>query len=252
MPVPGATVLVTRPEPEAQATVAALEARGRRAIATPALIRVRLERASPDDVAGAQGAILTSAASARALAEDFGPGLKAATDTMVAYCVGAGTADAARAAGVAAVAAGPGDAAGLLERLLRLDPAAGPLTLFRGREVATDLAGPLRRAGFAIRERRLYAADAAKALSAEAEAALKSGDVAAALFLSARTLEAFLTAATASGLGEALKDVAALCNSERTAGPARRSRAFSRIVVADAPTLTATLDALDATVPPQR
>lgn len=242
-------ILVTRPEPEASETAAALRALGYRALVSPALRRVRLERAAPADLAAAQAAALTSAAAAAALAEDLGGAAPPAR--LGAYCVGERTAAAARRVGFARVETGPGDAAALLPQLRRLDPRAGPLLLLRGREIAVDLAEPLTREGFTILETRLYAAEETSVLAPEARAAMAGEEVAAALFLSARTVDAFLAAALAAGLSAGLRPIAAVCNSQRTAEAARRAAAFGAVATAATPTLDATFAALRATIPPQ-
>ncbi|MEL6979313.1 MAG: uroporphyrinogen-III synthase [Pseudomonadota bacterium] len=246
-------VMVTRPQPEAAETALQLEAMGYRAILAPALRRERLERAEAADLNGAQGAAFTSAAAARAFAEDAGadPALRVLQRDVAAYCVGERTADAARAAGFSSVACGPGDAAGLLARLEALDPAAGGLAVFRGREVATNLAAPLAQRGFTISQKRLYAAIASKDLPAEAQAELSAGTAQAALFLSARTVEAFAAAARAACAENNLSQVTAVCNSARTAAAADLGPPFAAIAIAAAPTLEATLDVLRVTIPPE-
>lgn len=244
---PGVGVLVTRPEPEASATAARIEALGFRAIPAPALEIGRLSRLRPADLVGAQAAVLTSAVSARAAADDLGG---RPPDGLVAYCVGAKTAAAAQKAGFARVESGPGDAAGLLPLLSALNPAAGSLVLLRGRETATPLGPPLAARGFDVREFVLYGADRVAALPREALAGLDDGAARAALFLSARTVDAFLDLVREAGRMPALARVAALCNSARTAAPAERAGVFERVAIADCPTLDDTLKLLRATFRP--
>ena len=231
-------MLITRPEPGASESRAAVSALGLRPVLAPALVYRRLARLGVDDLDGAQGAVFTSAASVRAAAEDLGE----PPEDVTAYCVGEKTAEAARRAGFAKVVVGSGDAAGVLAELSRIDPRRGALVVLRGRDVAAPLAEPLAAAGFAVREHALYAADRADALSAEAARALAGGRAAFALFLSARTARAFLELAAIAGLTEKLSAVAALCNSERTAAPLRESGDFTEIRVAVEPTLVATLN----------
>lgn len=234
-------VLITRPEPEASATAQEVSARGFEPVLASALVTRRLRKVEPADLAGAQGAAFTSAAAVKALAEDLGGPPPEAT---IAYCVGAKTAAAARAAGFTFVIEASGDAAGLLRLLLKLDPAKGPLAVLRARDVATPLGPPLAAAGFETRDIALYGADRVGALPGPALAALDNGRVAAALMLSARTVEAFLALAEAAGRTAALGEVAALCNSPRTAGPARKAQVFRAVLEAGEPTLAATLDLL--------
>lgn len=243
-------VLITRPEPEASATAAQIEAMGLEPVLTPALVVRRLERLAPGDLDGAQGAVFTSAAAVAASASDLAP--FGGPPRIAAYCVGAKTAEAARRAGFSPVVAGPGDAAGLLRKVSSLDPAAGALAVLRGRETATPLAARLEEAGFTLRDRALYGADPARALSPSALTALDQGAAIGVLLLSARTTEAFLTLAAAAGRTARLAGLAAICNSQRTAAPARASGAFAQVAVAEHPTLKDTLRTLNATIRPQR
>lgn len=241
-------VLVTRPEPEATALAARLAVEGYRPILSPALEIRRQERLAPAELKDKRALILTSAAAAAALAEDV-PG---AIDPP-AFAVGEKTAAAARDAGLTRVEAGPGDAAGLLERLSARgpDPAGRAYLVLRGRETALDLAAALCAQGIAAEARRVYAAEPAAALSEAAAASLREGAAAAALLLSARTTEIFLRLVAEAGLSAALGAVRAVCVSPRAAAPAAAFGGFAEVVSAEAPTLADTLARLRVTIPPQ-
>lgn len=118
------------------------------------------------DLAGVDGVIFTSENGVEGFARLSG------WRGALAWCVGARTAEAARAAGFEAVA-GPGDAAGLL---LMLAAEGGPRHPFwaRGARVSVDLAPVLGRHGVAPRSAVVYDRERLS-LSAEARAHLASG-----------------------------------------------------------------------------
>ena len=120
-------------------------------------------RTAPIDLAGVRGLIFTSENGVRAFVAAH------ARRDLPAWCVGAQTAAAARAAGIAAHEAG-GDAASLL-RLLRAERPAGPLLHLRGAHAAADLAEPLCAGGIPTRAAILYDQEE-RPLGPQAQAAL--------------------------------------------------------------------------------
>lgn len=234
-------VLVARPEPEASETCAALEAHGYRALAAPTLIIERVGQATPADLDGADGAIFTSPAAARAAVADLPEG---AGRERVAYCVGDKTASLIAPLGFEARSA-DGDAGDLLA-LIR-DAGARRLVFFRGEDVSRDLASPLAEAGVDLRERVLYRAAQATSAPDAVVAALRDGAVAAALFFSARSFDVFLRLSD----GISLKNVCAICLSDRIAAHAPEG-AFHAVRVADRPRLDAALTLLLTVSPPGR
>jgi uroporphyrinogen-III synthase len=230
-------ILVTRSEPGASATAASLAAAGFAAIKTPMLVIE--DRPTPASLAGVQALLVTSAHAARRLAAAPGPLPRVLT-------VGGATAEAARAAGATGVISADGDAGALVALVKRtLDPAAGPVLHWRGREVASDLAGALGAAGFEVREAVVYAAEPATTLAAEAAAALREGAAAAVLFHSARGARAFLAAADREGLTRRLERVVAASLSPQAGEPAR-DRAFAKHVSAAQPLEKSLIEALTA------
>lgn len=202
---PPRAVLVTRPEPGAGETAAALAALGWQPVPAPALV---LRSLPPDRLPRAQALLLPSRAAARALAPAAVPVL----------AVGDGTAAEARARGFADVRAAEGDAASLIEAVAHgLDPACGPLLLAAGRGYSVELAAALRGRGFRVIRRVVYAATPAAALPPEAAAALRAGRVAAALFTSPRGARITIALLRRAGLADAVRGVRALAISPRIA-----------------------------------
>jgi uroporphyrinogen-III synthase len=189
-----ARIAVTRAEPGASKTAAAIAARGGTPILAPLLTIVP----APDlnrDLGGAQALVFTSSNGARA----FAP----ATAQRPVFAVEDATAAAARAAGFGDVRSAAGDVDALAALIAAAcAPGGGPLLHVSGADVAGDLAGALAARGFTVERRIAYRAEAAQALPAALADALARGDLDAVLFHSARAAEAFvaLAAVQASGL----------------------------------------------------
>jgi uroporphyrinogen-III synthase len=215
-------VLITRPEPGAAETAAAVAALGWRPILAPALV---LRGCAPPRLPRAQALLLPSRAAARALAPMALPVL----------AVGEGTAAEARARGFADVRAAAGDAASLAAFAAgSLDPAAGPLLLAAGRGYGAELAAALRTRGFRVLRRVVYRAVPATALPPEAEAALRGGRVVAALFTSPRGVRTVLALMRRAGLEGAAPRIRALAISPRIA-EALRALPWAGIAVTERP-----------------
>ncbi len=109
------------------------------------------------------------------------------------FAVGDATADAACAAGFAQVHSADGDAhalAALATRSLR--PNAGPVLLACGAGEGQALTATLRQAGFTVHRRIAYAATSPTTFPANAAAAIATGQLRAAIFLSTATAENFV------------------------------------------------------------
>lgn len=228
-------VLVTRPEPGLARTLRDVAALGFHPVAAP-LLQVRALR--PPIPATVQAILLTSIQAAIPLSA-IAPGLRATP----LLAVGDATARVARAAGFERVASAAGDAARLAAlATASLDPAAGPLLLACGSGHGQELARGLRRAGFAVLRRCVYAARPVPALPGAALGAIEAGNLEAALFFSAETAAAFLRLLPGR-LRPALAGVRALAISEAAALPARGT-AWLRVEAAAEPTAASLLSLL--------
>ncbi|MEM6974295.1 MAG: uroporphyrinogen-III synthase [Pseudomonadota bacterium] len=176
-------MLVVRPEPGAGETIAALAAEGIPALACPPS-RIIAADPLPAPPASFDAVVLTSANAARVMGRRLAG--------WPAWCVGAKTAEAARAAGCAPVHSAEGDGRELAARLAA-EPA---MTLFHPRGADTALAlGPLLApAGHGYRDAIVYRAEPVGALDPEAAAALAARRVALAAFWSPRGARLFLDA----------------------------------------------------------
>jgi uroporphyrinogen-III synthase len=194
-------LLVTRPEPDAQRTAAALRARGHDVLVMPML---RVERINADFGSGPWAAVLmTSANAVRAIAghREFG-----ALCALPALVVGERTRAAADAAGFADVASANGDAEALARLVVaRLSPGPIPLLYLAGEQRTADFEAALRSHSFNVRTVAVYRTVAATEFSQTIRDALASGEIDGVLHFSRRSAEAFVAAAAAAGaLGNGL------------------------------------------------
>jgi uroporphyrinogen-III synthase len=188
-------LLVTRPEPDAQRTAAALRARGHDVLVMPML---RVERINADFGAGPWAAVLmTSANAVRAIAGHSEFGALCALPTLV---VGERTRAAADAAGFADVASANGDAEALTRLVVaRLSPGPIPLLYLAGEQRTADFEEVLRSHSFKVRTVAVYRTVAATEFSQTIRDALASGEIDGVLHFSRRSAEAFVAAAAAAG-----------------------------------------------------
>jgi uroporphyrinogen-III synthase len=234
----GRRALVTRPRAEAAALAEALDRRGIEAIIEP-LLDIHYRDVPPPDLAGVQAVLCTSANGVRALARRSGE------RGVALFAVGEATAARARAEGFLRVESAGGNVDDLArlacERLRATD---GPLLHVTGSDVAGDLAGMLRAAGFAIDRVVLYEARPIAGLSGPTTAALRNGLVEFALFFSPRTAAVFARLAEQAGVSPGLQDVTAVSISA-AADRALGDLAFARRIIAEAPDQESLVAALD-------
>jgi uroporphyrinogen-III synthase len=207
-------LLLTRPEPDARRTAAALRAQGHDVIAAP-LLRITPMADAPIGAGPWAAILITSANAAHAISAHAGvTPLRA----LPVFAVGRRSAEAMAAAGFADVTSADGNV-GDLARLVaaRIEPAARLLYL-AGEDRAGDLAGDLRAHGFAVETIIMYRAIAANGLPPATADALASG-IDGVLHFSRRSAEAYVNAARTAGiLANALKPVH-FCLSAQVAEP---------------------------------
>jgi uroporphyrinogen-III synthase len=172
-------LLVTRPEPGASATAAALAARGHAALLAPCLQIEPLPVRLP---AQAAALIITSGQAVAAL--------PAAWAETPVYCVGDATAARLRQAGFHRVESAAGDARDLA-RLIIARRRPGLHVMAVGERHGLALARQLRAAEIAVVRRTVYRARPLRALGDAAAAALREGGLDGVLFYSAESARAF-------------------------------------------------------------
>lgn len=179
-------LLVTRPEPDAARTAAALRGRGHEVLVAPMLHVEAVDFALAD--ASYQAVVLTSANAARAVAgHRHGERLA----SLPAFTVGRHTADAARAAGFRSVQSADGDQSDLAA-LLRARFSAEAALLYLAGE---DRAGDLSASGVRLHTVVAYRAVKAERFPPAVEAALGQHALDGVLHFSRRSAEAYLDCA---------------------------------------------------------
>jgi uroporphyrinogen-III synthase len=207
-------LLLTRPEPDAERTAAALRERGHTVVVAPFM---RIEVLTDAEIgAGPWAAILvTSANAALAIAAHR---RKKALERVPVFAVGERSAQAMREAGFADVSSaggGVGDLAQLVGERIR--PASSLLYL-AGAERAGDLAAKLASRRLAVQTAVVYRAVAIEDLPPAAADALAQ-DIEAVLHFSRRTAEAYVNAARVAGMLESALKPVHFCLSAQIAEP---------------------------------
>jgi uroporphyrinogen-III synthase len=238
-------VLVTRPEPDDEATAASLRARGFEVLTAPML---RFEPvAFQDDTDAAYGAVIVTSANALRGIE---PHLEnSRLLALPLFAVGERTADAARGAGFENVISADGDAAGLRDCVLASVKTkelkkASPLLYLAGADLARDLAGELGERGFTVVTHTTYRMAAVSSLPREICDAFAAHRIEAVLHYSRRSARAFLQAARAGGVEISALAIPQCCISAQVATVVRDAGA-TQVVVAATPDENALLEALD-------
>jgi uroporphyrinogen-III synthase len=207
-------LLLTRPEPDAQRTAAALRAQGHDVVAAPLL---RIAPAADAQIGkGPWAAILITSANAAhaAAAHARTKELRA----LPVFAVGRRSADAMAAAGFTEVTSADGNVSDLVRLVAaRLQPAARLLYLV-GEDRSGDLAGDLRARGFAVETVVIYRAIATPSLPPAAALAL-AGGIDGVLHFSRRSAEVFVETARAAGVLESALQAAHFCLSAPIAEP---------------------------------
>jgi len=230
-------VLVTRPHEDAEATAAALRARGHEVVAAPLL---RVELLSADLGTAPWAAVLLTSAN----------GVRAATVhprcaellKLPALAVGDRTAEAARTAGFAQVYSAAGDADDLVRlAAARFAGAAAPLLYPAGEQRSTDIVGALGAHGIAVHTVVSYRAVAVRDLPVEAMAALAARGIDGVLHFSPRSASTFLDVVRTAGLVDSALNCFHYCLSARVAAPLAAAGA-ARVAIASRPEEGALLD----------
>src|SRR4051812_16836091 len=228
-------VLVTRPQPDDEATASALRTRGFEVLRAPML---RFEPVPfHDDTDALYGAIIVTSANAlRAIA----PHLEGSRLLKLPlFAVGEHTAAAARDAGFAEVIAANGDAGALRDLVLaavksRQLKKASTLLYLAGADLARDLPGELGEKGFTVVTHTTYRMMPASDLPREICDAFVANRIKAVLHYSRRSARAFLDAARSGGVEISALALPQCCISTNVAAVLRDAGATQVIAAAEA------------------
>lgn len=242
------TILVTRPHPDNDTTLATLRDRGFEALSAP-LLRFEPLPFHDDADADYDGVILTSANALRAVDPAASRLLP-----LPLFAVGAHTAEAARAAGFARVIVAKGDAVSLRDLVLARVKAgeltaSATLLYLAGADLSRDLAGELGAHGLDVVTHTTYRMVPVAALPRDAIAAFMANRISAVLHYSRRSAQAFLETIRADGIEISALAVPQCCISAAVAAVLHDAGA-TKVVVAARPDEAALLEALGRTLRP--
>ena len=225
-------LLVTRPQPDADAQAAVLRALGHDAVIAPVL-SVDVCDPGPILVSDAQALIVTSRNALRSL-ETLG--LVEEMTPLPLIAVGEATAGLTRELGFEMVTSGPGTAEALVP-LIRENcaPAKGPLIYLTGEKAAFDLEAPLEAGGFDVQRRVLYATRPVGTLDRQAIELIRSGALDGVVLMSPATARAYAALVQANDLTEATGRLTHYCLSANVA-EGLAGLPGARSCVADRPT----------------
>jgi uroporphyrinogen-III synthase len=232
-------LLLTRPEPDAERTAAALRLHGHDVVSAP-LTRIEPIADAPLG-AGASAILITSANAASAITAHTE---YAKLLGLPVFAVGQRSAQAMRAAGFDDVTSADGDVGDLARTVARRVEPGARLIYFAGEDRAGDLGGDLRARGFDVRTSVVYRAVIVTRLPDAATEALSNG-IEGVLHFSRSAAEAYMTAASGADLLESALQPAHFCLSNRVAEPLARAGAKT-IHIAPRPTEAALIALISA------
>jgi uroporphyrinogen-III synthase len=237
-------VLVTRPQPDNEATAATLRARGFEVLLAPML---RFEAlAFQDDADAHYHAVIVTSANALRGFERHPSGHRLLK--LPLFAVGEHTASAARDAGFGNVIAAHGDVAALREAVLASVKAkqvkkAGTLLYLAGADLARDLAGDLGERGFTVVTHTTYRMIAVSELPRTISDGFAANQVEAVLHYSRRSARAFLEATRTAGVEISALAIPQCCISDAVTSIIRDAGA-TQVLTASRPDENALLEAL--------
>ena len=233
-------LLVTRPQPAADLTAAALRSLGHEVILAPVL---RVEAAGFELGPGPWSAVLLTSANAVHAISNFER--RAELTGLPAIVAGQRSAEAARAIGFRNIIAKEGGVAGLAHLAASsLAERRHPLLYLAGEDRAGDLAADLAAEGLPVETVVVYRAVRASTLPPAAQQVVAAGRVDGVLHFSRRSAEAFLASSEDGGLIDRVRSMRHYCMSTRIAEPLEAAGA-GRILVAQRPEEAAVLGLIE-------
>lgn len=230
------TILITRPEPEGQATAERLAALGLQSVVAPVLTISPTHQTAP---LASYHATLATSANALRLME---PRLRRRLLKTPLYCVGEKTADAARLRGFHDVHIADGDGKGLARLVLRDFPHKAHFLYLTGTPRKPHLEDELRNSGANLVAVDLYRSDAIREWSNDTKREVQLTTQI--LHYSRASAEAFLDLIRCDGFIAKLGSARHLCLSEDVAIPLRNER-FKTVLIAAKPHESALFELID-------
>jgi uroporphyrinogen-III synthase len=233
-------LLVTRPEPDAERTAAALSRQGHQ-VESAALLRI--ESISDAELgSGPWSALVVTSANALRAMESHPR--RADLLALRVFAVGRRTAAAARAAGFRDVTAAGGNLQDLAQ-CLREHGGRDPLLYLAGQDRSGDLAGDLAGSGQTVCTAVVYRAIKMDKFPPAIAAALAAGQIEGVLHFSRRSAQAYIDCARAAGLLEQAVAPIHFCLSDQIAEPLTAAGAKT-VRIAPRPEETALIALIDS------
>lgn len=207
-------LLVTRPEPDASKFSRELKGLGHEISLEP-LTEITFSKRTVPNLDGAQAVVVTSRNALRAV--DVGGGCKPPISIPL-FAVGPATASLAKEMGVKTIIEGPGSAQDLFPLITeRCQPDAGLIVHLSGRDIAIDLAGPLKANGFLVERHILYSLARRTDFSAQLQEKLRVGDIQGVVLMSPLTARVYANLIKKHGLETAVQKIIHFCLSKKVA-----------------------------------
>jgi uroporphyrinogen-III synthase len=235
-------LLVTRPQPDAERTAAALRAAGHE-VECAALLRIEPVPAAELGPGPWSALVLTSANALRALEQHS---RRAQLLALPVFAVGRRTAAAARAAGFADVTAAGGNVQELVRHLRATPGGRDPMLYLAGEDRSGDLAADLAAEGVMVSTVVVYRAVKLERFPPALTAALAAGAFDGVLHFSRRSAQAYLDCAAAAMLDQALA-ITHFCVSPQVAEPLLAAGA-KPVRIAERPEEAALIELIEAEV----
>jgi uroporphyrinogen-III synthase len=238
-------ILVTRPQPDNEATAAALRAKGFEVLPAPML---RFEPVTFQDDADARyGAVIATSANALRAIEAHLAGSRLLT--LPLFAVGERTAEAARHAGFRDVIVADGNGEALRDLIVasvrtKTLKKSSTLLYLAGADLAGDLAGELGERGFSVATHTTYRMIPVSNLPQDACDAFAANRVEAVLHYSRRSARAFVDAVRAAGVEISALAIPQCCISDAVASVVHDVGA-TQVLVARSPDENGLFEALD-------
>ncbi len=234
-------LLVTRPQPDAERTAAALRAAGHQ-VECAALLRIEPVPAAQLGPGPWSALVLTSANALRALEQHP---RRAALLALPVFAVGRRTAAAARAAGFATVTAAGSNVQELAQHLRATPAGRDPLLYLAGEDRSGDLGADLAADGRMVSTVGVYRAVKLEKFSPALAAAFAAGTLDGVLHFSRRSAQAYLDCARHAAMLDQALAITHFCVSQQVAEPLLAAGA-ERVRIAARPEEVALIELIGA------
>lgn len=232
-------LLVTRPEPDAQALAGELRTLGHDPVLQP-LLEFHRVAFDVDRLRDAQAIVITSGNSLRALQET--PGFERIAGAPF-YCVGDETARRAQAIGLRTLLATAENAEQLAARIVSSARKDSPLVHLTGEHQAFDLAGALAREGLLFETIPVYSMEASREFAPQVERMLKAHEIDGVILMSPRTAAIYVSLCHRHAIADCAKTPLYLCLSDNVAAKLASLKP-QRVRISDKPNRKALLELL--------